>query len=91
MKTIFLLAQGYADLEYCFRFRGIDCLWHLGHRECGFSCAVCSGKNLFIGAADLIPEIKKSSDVRENIAAFVSFFCGLAVLLALRICFPQGH
>ncbi|WP_339733520.1 ZIP family metal transporter [uncultured Gimesia sp.] len=56
-----------------------------------FLIPFAAGNFLYIGAADLIPEIKKSSDVRENIATFVAFICGLAVLLAMRICFPPGH
>lgn len=56
-----------------------------------FLVPFAAGNFLYIGAADLILEIKKSSDVRGNVSTFVAFFCGLAVLLAMRFCFPHGH
>lgn len=56
-----------------------------------FLVPFAAGNFLYIGAADLIPEIKKSSQVRENLIHFFAFVLGLAVLLVMRLAFPHAH
>jgi zinc and cadmium transporter len=48
-----------------------------------------AGNFLYIGATDLIPEIKKCRDVKTNVVHFASFAAGLALLLALRYVLPH--
>ncbi|PQO30740.1 zinc transporter [Blastopirellula marina] len=50
-----------------------------------FLVAFAAGNFLYIGAADLIPEIKKGSTLRINVIHFSAFAAGLAVLLTIRL------
>jgi len=43
-----------------------------------------AGNFLYIGAADLIPEIKAHADLRANIIHFVAFIAGAALMLWVR-------
>jgi zinc and cadmium transporter len=54
-----------------------------------FLVPFAAGNFLYIGAADLIPEIKKSHDVKTNVLHFIAFTLGIALLLALRFAFPH--
>jgi zinc and cadmium transporter len=54
-----------------------------------FLIPFAAGNFLYIGAADLIPEIKKSHDIKTNAIHFVAFTLGVALLLALRLVFPH--
>ncbi|QDT89907.1 Zinc transporter ZupT [Gimesia algae] len=44
-----------------------------------------AGNFIYIGAADLIPEIKQATDVRTNIVHLLSFISGLVLLLIIRL------
>jgi zinc and cadmium transporter len=55
-----------------------------------FLIPFAAGNFLYIGAADLIPEIKKSHDMKTNLLHFVAFTLGISLLLALRLVFPHG-
>ncbi len=59
--------------------------------DVNFLIPFAAGNFLYIGAADLIPEIKKSSKVRTNLFHFAAFTAGLAILLAMRLWFPHEH
>lgn len=48
-----------------------------------------AGNFLYIGAADLIPEIKKGSDLRTNTVHFLAFSGGLALLFGIQFAFPE--
>lgn len=50
-----------------------------------FLVPFAAGNFLYIGAADLIPEIKKGSSIRLNAIHFSAFTAGLAVLLSIRL------
>jgi zinc and cadmium transporter len=50
-----------------------------------FLVPFAAGNFLYIGAADLIPEIKKSHDLKTNLVHFVAFSVGLGLLLIVRI------
>jgi zinc and cadmium transporter len=50
-----------------------------------------AGNFLYIGAADLIPEIKEAHSVRTNVHHFLAFVLGMGLLLALRFVFPHEH
>ncbi|QDV20557.1 Zinc transporter ZupT [Gimesia panareensis] len=54
-----------------------------------FLVPFAAGNFLYIGAADLIPEIKNESDLHQNIIHFIAFAAGLAVLLSIRLYFPE--
>jgi zinc and cadmium transporter len=47
-----------------------------------------AGNFLYIGAADLIPEIKKTHDWKTNLLHFTAFTCGGGILLLLRLVSP---
>jgi zinc and cadmium transporter len=55
-----------------------------------FLIPFAAGNFLYIGAADLIPEIKKSHDVRTNAIHFFAFAAGIGLLLTLRLIFRHG-
>jgi zinc and cadmium transporter len=55
-----------------------------------FLIPFAAGNFLYIAAADLIPEIKKSHDFKTNALHFVTFVLGVSLLLALRFVFPHG-
>jgi zinc and cadmium transporter len=59
--------------------------------EVTFLIPFAAGNFLYIGAADLIPEIKVGHDVKTNIVHFLAFTLGLAFLLAMRFVLPHGH
>jgi zinc and cadmium transporter len=54
-----------------------------------FLIPFAAGNFLYIGAADLIPEIKKGHDIKTNAIHFVAFTLGVTLLLALRLVFPH--
>lgn len=53
--------------------------------DVSFLVPFAAGNFLYIGAADLIPEIKKTTKVRESAKHFTAFVIGLALLLLLRV------
>jgi zinc and cadmium transporter len=59
--------------------------------DVNFLVPFAAGNFLYIGAADLIPEIKKSRETRANFCHFVAFLAGLAVLFLLRLWVPHHH
>lgn len=59
--------------------------------DVAFLVPFAAGNFLYIGAADLIPEIKESRGMRTNVVHFLAFVGGLGILLAMRIWFPHGH
>jgi zinc and cadmium transporter len=59
--------------------------------EVTFLIPFAAGNFLYIGAADLIPEIKIGHDVKANVVHFLAFLVGLGLLLALRFVLPHGH
>lgn len=44
-----------------------------------------AGNFLYIGASDLVPEVKSHSDLRVNLLNFMCFFFGLACMLGVRL------
>jgi zinc and cadmium transporter len=62
-----------------------------GTVDVDFLVPFAAGNFLYIGAADLIPEIKKGSSLSTNAVHFSAFAAGLAVLLAMRLWFPHEH
>lgn len=56
-----------------------------------FLIPFAAGNFLYIGAADLIPEIKKSHDLKTNAVHFVAFAVGVLLLLGIRLAVPGGH
>lgn len=56
--------------------------------DVAFLIPFAAGNFLYIGAADLIPEIKKSHDLTTNTLHYLAFSLGVALLLALRFAFP---
>ena len=54
-----------------------------------FLVPFAAGNFLYIGAADLIPEIKKGHDMKTNVLHFVAFTIGIAFLLLVRLLSPK--
>jgi zinc and cadmium transporter len=50
-----------------------------------FLVPLAAGNYLYIGAADLIPEIKKSSELRTNVIHFAAFTTGIVLLGTIRL------
>lgn len=44
-----------------------------------------AGNFIYIGASDLIPEIKHSTSVKKNIVHFLSFLAGILLLLIIKL------
>jgi zinc and cadmium transporter len=60
------------------------------HVDVTFLIPFAAGNFLYIGAADLIPEIKKGGDWRTNLIHFVAFCAGLVLLLGIPLLFPEA-
>ena len=48
---------------------------------------VAAGNFIYIGASDLVPEIKEHSNVRASFVNFVAFLAGIALLYLVRLAF----
>lgn len=59
--------------------------------DVSFLLPFATGSFLYIGTADLIPEIKKAGDPRTNLVHFAALAAGLVVFLVIRIWFPHEH
>ncbi len=55
-----------------------------------FLVPFAAGNFLYIGAADLIPEIK-SHEIKTNVIHFTAFALGITLLLVIRLAIPAGH
>ena len=53
--------------------------------DVSFLIPFAAGNFLYIGASDLIPEIKHHRGVKEGVINFFSFTAGLAILLGIRV------
>jgi len=61
-----------------------------GDINVAFLVPFAAGNFLYIGAADLIPEVKHGTNLRKNILHLASFIAGLVLLLAIRLFFQHG-
>lgn len=53
--------------------------------DVSFLVPFAAGNFLYIGAADLIPEVKAHADLKANITHFVAFAVGVALMLAVKL------
>jgi len=53
--------------------------------EVGFLTPFAAGNFIYIGAADLVPEVNKHRDVVTNLVHLISFVGGIALLWAIRL------
>jgi zinc and cadmium transporter len=53
--------------------------------DVSFLVPFAAGNFLYIGAADLIPEVKAHADLRANFVHFGAFLAGLALMLLVRL------
>jgi zinc and cadmium transporter len=44
-----------------------------------------AGNFIYIGAADLIPEVKAHADAKSNVVHFAAFVVGAALMLAVKL------
>lgn len=56
-----------------------------------FLVPLAAGNFIYIGAADLIPEIKQGRNIQQNITHFIAFTAGLGLLLSIHWMFPHAH
>ena len=53
--------------------------------DVSFLVPFAAGNFIYIGAADLIPEVKTHSDPKANIVHFIAFAAGVILLLAIKV------
>ena len=53
--------------------------------DVSFLVPFAAGNFIYIGAADLIPEVKAHADLRANIVHFAAFVAGAALLLLVKV------
>jgi zinc and cadmium transporter len=53
--------------------------------DVSFLVPFAAGNFIYIGAADLIPEVKAHEDARANVVHFSAFAAGLVLMLAVRL------
>ena len=57
--------------------------------DVSFLVPFAAGNFIYIGAADLIPEIKAHADLRANMVHFAAFLAGAALMLLVRLLLAQ--
>ncbi len=58
--------------------------------DISFLVPFAAGNFIYIGASDLIPEVNKHKDLKENIKNFLAVTIGLALMLVLRTIHTSG-
>jgi zinc and cadmium transporter len=53
--------------------------------DVSFLVPFAAGNFIYIGAADLIPEVKAHADLKTNVVHFMAFGVGVALMLAVRL------
>jgi zinc and cadmium transporter len=53
--------------------------------DVAFLVPFAAGNFIYIGASDLVPEVNKHGDFGANVAHFVAFIAGIALLWAIRL------
>jgi zinc and cadmium transporter len=53
--------------------------------DISFLIPFAAGNFIYIGASDLVPEVKEHEDLRTNIANFLAFVSGLALMLIVKL------
>jgi len=59
------------------------------HADVTFLVPVAAGNFLYIGAADLVPEVNKHHDLGANLVHLAAFVAGLGLLLLIRLALPD--
>jgi zinc and cadmium transporter len=55
------------------------------HLNVSFLVAFAAGNFIYIGASDLIPEVKEHADLRANVIHFAAFLAGVALMLLVKV------
>jgi zinc and cadmium transporter len=53
--------------------------------DISFLIPFAAGNFLYIGASDLVPEVRKHKDLRVNIGNFISFLIGVSLMLIIKL------
>lgn len=53
--------------------------------DVSFLVPFAAGNFIYIGAADLIPEVKAHANLRANVVHFAAFFAGVALMLLVKV------
>ncbi len=60
-----------------------------GAIEVAFLIPIAAGNFLYIGATDLVPEVNKHTNLRENLLHFSMFALGVALMFLVRLVFEH--
>lgn len=53
--------------------------------DVSFLVPLAAGNFLYIGASDLVPEVKSSPDAAASVVHFVAFLAGVGLMLAIKL------
>ena len=53
--------------------------------DISFLIPFAAGNFLYIGASDLVPEVRKHKDLGVNIVNFISFLIGVSLMMIIKI------
>ena len=71
--------------ELTFLVGGVIAYFASFRLDVSFLVPFAAGNFIYIGAADLIPEVKAHANLRANIVHFAAFFAGAALMLLVKI------
>jgi len=53
--------------------------------DTSFLIPFAAGNFIYIGASDLVPEVKEHESLRVNIVNFIAFLAGLTLMLLIKV------
>jgi zinc and cadmium transporter len=56
-----------------------------------FLIPFAAGGFIYIAATDLVPEIKKETNIKKSMATMLVFICGILLMWLIKILFSHGH
>jgi len=57
--------------------------------DISFLIPFAAGNFIYIGASDLIPEVKEHDDFKVNLINFIAFICGILLMLMIKVLFGE--
>ena len=56
-----------------------------------FLIPFAAGGFIYIAATDLVPEIKKETNIKKSMATMLVFVCGILIMWLIKLLFSHGH
>jgi len=56
-----------------------------------FLIPFAAGGFIYIAATDLVPEIKKETNIKKSMATMLVFICGILIMWLIKLLFSHGH